>query len=119
MSSKYCEADLYLPKVQSKWRAKVEPQDSFPYKKECQINANNDLLLVNQWLSEYQNKKNTYLTYRREAFRFLMWSIYNKGETLNNLNKEDLKAYFKFLQFPPRHWLIKKGEKIKKKRFFY
>ena len=76
------------------WIAKVDLlENSCAYSDECQINANNDLEAVTSWLVEYQYNKNTYLSYKRESLRFLMWCMYERGVTLANLKKEDCEAY--------------------------
>jgi integrase len=77
---------------------------SAPYSESCQLAAKNDVEAILEWLKEYQDKKNTYLAYRREAVRFLLWCIYEVGQPLNALRKEDVEAYFMFLQKPPKAW---------------
>ncbi len=101
-----------LPKVQESWVAKINlVTDSFAINPNCQLQARNDLEAVGQWLLEYQQKKNTYVSYRREAMRFLMWCAYERGVTLAQLKKEDLERYFKFIQKPPQRWCLQQDRK--------
>ena len=94
------------------WIAKVDLlENSCAYSDECQINANNDLEAVTSWLVEYQYNKNTYLSYKRESLRFLMWCMYERGVTLADLKKEDCEAYCLFLQAPPDKWCSDKDPK--------
>ena len=104
--------DLF-PKVESSWVAKVDLLTaSSAFSKDCQIEAKNDLEAVSKWLEEYKAKKNTYSSYRREAMRFLMWCVYEQGVTLAKLKKEDMEAYFNFLQQPPQNWCIKQDQEL-------
>jgi len=84
--------------------------ESSPYQKTCQIEAGNDLEAVLKWLHEYSHQKNTYVAYKREAVRFLLWCMYEGGKSLSALKKEDLEAYFLFCQRPPEHWCVTKAK---------
>ena len=113
MSAEVIVSNLALPKPQQSWLAKIDLlTDSGAYNNDCQIEARNDLEAVEKWLAEYRHKKNTYKSYKREAVRFLMWCIYERGITLTQLKKEDLERYFKFLQKPPKRWCLQKEEKF-------
>jgi site-specific recombinase XerD len=101
-----------LPKVQESWVAKINlVTDSYAANPNCQLQAKNDLEAVGQWLLEYQHKKNTYVSYRREAMRFLMWCSYERGVTLAQLKKEDFEGYFRFIQKPPKRWCWQQDKK--------
>lgn len=79
--------------------------------KRCEIRASNDFEAVSCWLREYQHKKTTYLSYKKEAERLLLWCIYSKGKALSDLDIDDFKSYFRFLlnPTPEEVWCCKKG----------
>jgi len=76
----------------------------------CYINATNDLAAVNVWLGKYKVNIKTYVTYKREAERLLLWCVYVRGLTLVQLRVEDFTAYFDFLKKPPKEWCITRKE---------
>jgi hypothetical protein len=79
-------------------------ETSKPFSDRCQMAACNDIEAIFEWLDEYKHKKNTYAAYKREALRFLLWCMYERGKDLSSLKKEDMQDYFKFLQNPPKNW---------------
>jgi site-specific recombinase XerD len=66
----------------------------------CQLQAQNDYEALQCWLREYQHKATTYRTYQKEAERFLLWSVAERGKALSSLNRDDLEAYLQFLDDP-------------------
>jgi integrase len=66
----------------------------------CQIRAKNDYEAIQCWLREYQHKATTYRTYQKEAERFLLWSIYERGKALSSLDRDDVESYLYFLSDP-------------------
>jgi len=85
--------------------AKIDICDvSKPYSSECLIDANNDLQAVQSWLMQYAHKNTTFLTYKREAHRLLLWCIHEVGKTLGELKTEDFTNYILFLSNPPSKW---------------
>jgi len=66
----------------------------------CQLQARNDYEAMQCWLREYQHKETTYRTYQKEAERFLLWSIHERGKALSSLNRDDVEAYLNFLDDP-------------------
>ena len=99
-----------LPEVPLK--AKVDLKvASRPWSKYCQIDAPHDIAAVFKWLQEYKSQKNTYMAYKREALRFLLWCTYEQGKALAELRKEEIESYFLFLQRPPKHWCVTQDEK--------
>lgn len=95
------EVLVFRPALQAKINLKTQ---STPYSEKCQMNATNDWEAVFKWLYEYAHKKNTYVAYKREVLRFLLWCSYECGKALNDLKKEDMEAYFLFCQAPPKIW---------------
>jgi integrase/recombinase XerD len=65
--------------------------------KECGIEANNDLDAIASWLNRYTLEPHTYRAYRKEAERFLLWAIVERGKALSDLLVEDCTAYKAFL----------------------
>jgi site-specific recombinase XerD len=77
---------------------------SKPYSTECLIAANNDLQAVHSWLMQYAHKNTTFLTYKRESQRLLLWCSHEAGKTLGELKTEDFTQYILFLSNPPKNW---------------
>ena len=103
--------DLALPTINHQYGSKIDlVNQSRPYSLDCQIEANNDLEAVADWLNEYASNPNTYQSYKQESLRFLMWCAYEVGKPLGLLKKQDFENYFEFLQSPPIHWIKKKYE---------
>ena len=48
----------------------------------CTINANNDLDAIGQVLARHQGSSNTWLAYRKELERLLLWAIFEKNKAL-------------------------------------
>jgi site-specific recombinase XerD len=66
----------------------------------CRMSANNDYEALHTWLSLYPTDSHTYTAYRKEAERFLLWAIVEKGKALSDLYIEDCIEYFGFLKDP-------------------
>jgi len=62
---------------------------STAYSEQCLIDANNDLQAVDIWLEQYSHKNTTYLTYKRESNRLLLWCAHEVGKTLGQLKAKD------------------------------
>lgn len=65
--------------------------------KECGIEADNDLDAIASWLNRYTLEPHTYRAYRKEAERFLLWAIVERGKALSDLSVEDCTTYKAFL----------------------
>jgi len=66
----------------------------------CRMSANNDYEALHTWLSLYPSDTHTYVAYRKEAERFLLWAIVEKGKALSDLYIEDCIEYLGFLKDP-------------------
>ncbi len=71
------------------------------------LNANNDLEAVQTWLAASSGRsKHTFLSYRREASRFLIFLHHNGAVVLSDVKVELVHEYFALLSNPPQHWII-------------
>jgi site-specific recombinase XerD len=61
------------------------------------LSAHNDLAAINAWLSRCKPQSHTRRSYRKEAERFLLWSIMEKGKPISSLSVEDCIDYRDFL----------------------
>lgn len=77
-----------------------------------QIAANTDIDALKAWLARYLDTKTTFDSYRKEAERLLLWSVYELGKPLSSLTHEDLLGYQNFLGAPPDNWIMKTGRKL-------
>jgi integrase len=71
----------------------------------CRIQARNDFEAVQAWLGLRDPASHTYRSYRKEAERFLLWAVSERGKPLSSLDTADCKAYRDFLFAPPARWL--------------
>jgi site-specific recombinase XerC len=61
------------------------------------IDAEDDLGAVRAWLALRSEGSHTHRIYRKEAERFLLWAVVERGKALSSLNAEDATAYRDFL----------------------
>lgn len=83
---------------------KVILEEYYQEETNCQIAAFNDLQAMRIWLALYRVVPRTYLAYRREVERLLLWCSYERGAVLRQLKVEDFARYFTFLKNPPPYW---------------
>ncbi|MFZ6773906.1 tyrosine-type recombinase/integrase [Undibacterium sp. SXout7W] len=73
--------------------------------------VNNDYDAIQLWLKLVENNANTYRNYRKEAERFLLWSVLERGKPLSSLMADDCIAYKSFLndlgRLTPEAWCDK------------
>ncbi len=77
---------------------------SKPFSQNCQIKAAHDIEALKCWLTHYAAIPNTYKAYYKEAKRFLLWCIYERGLAFGELTIQDMEQYVDFLKNPPIHW---------------
>lgn len=65
-----------------------------------QITANTDADAIKVWLSRHLDTKITFDSYRKEAERLLLWSVFELGKPLSSLSHEDFLIYQRFLADP-------------------
>lgn len=90
----------------------------------CKIAAVNDYQAVGLWLELYKpdsdsglglatgvttGNQHTYTAYRKEAERFLLWAVLERGKPLSSLDAIDCAAYRRFLENPGPQWVAAKG----------
>jgi site-specific recombinase XerD len=63
------------------------------------ISARNDLEAIHTWLARYPSGSHTQRAYRKEAERFLLWSVLEAGKALSSLSVEDCISYRNFLWY--------------------
>jgi len=72
---------------------------------QCKIAAADDYGAVQVWLAQRDPKSHTWRAYRREAERFLLWSVFEAGKPLSALTSLDCAAYRDFLGQPGSRWM--------------
>lgn len=70
----------------------------------CKLSASNDFEAIHEWLALRPEGTNTWRAYRREAERFLLWSIFERRKPLSGLSSLDCAAYRDFLAAPGPDW---------------
>lgn len=75
----------------------------------CKITAANDLEAVQAWLRLHPENSHTWRAYRKEAERFLLWSVMARGKPLSSLDSDDCVAYRDFLATPGFEWVGARG----------
>lgn len=78
----------------------------------AQISAGTDVAAVTAWLANFYGRS-TFDSYRKEAERLLLWSVYEMGKPLSSLNHEDFLVYQRFLSElkPGSRWVLDAGKK--------
>ena len=71
---------------------------------QCKLLATHDLEAIGEWLALRPADTHTWRAYRREAERFLLWSVLERGKPLSALLSGDCVAYREFLAQPAPHW---------------
>ena len=72
---------------------------------QCKLDAVNDFQAVHEWLSLRPEGSHTRRAYRREAERFLLWSVFERQRALSALTAKDCVAYREFLAAPGPLWV--------------
>ncbi|WP_161564060.1 phage integrase family protein [Cupriavidus lacunae] len=76
----------------------------------CLLAADDDLAAVHAFLSARAPASDagrptlTFLSYRKECERFLLWAVVERGKPLSGCNVEDCAGFRDFLLDPPGHW---------------
>ena len=76
----------------------------------CKINAGNDFEAIQAWLGLRVPGTHTWRAYRKEAERFLLWSVLERGKALSSLDGQDCVAYRDFLRNPGPAWIAPRNE---------
>jgi integrase len=69
------------------------------------ISARNDYDAIQAYLYKFRGQEKTWLAYRKELERFLLWSICERGKALSDLMVDDCEAYKDFLEKLPENWV--------------
>jgi site-specific recombinase XerD len=74
------------------------------------LSARNDLEAIHAWLARRNPGSHTARAYRKEAERFLLWSILEAGKSISSLTVEDCISYRNFLWYlgrqTPAEWAL-------------
>jgi site-specific recombinase XerD len=76
----------------------------------CKINAGNDFEAIQAWLGLRVPGTHTWRAYRKEAERFLLWAVLERGKALSSLDGQDCVAYRDFLRNPGPSWIGPRNE---------
>jgi len=64
----------------------------------CKISANNDYDAIQEWLHLYPADSHTRRSYRKEAERYLLWSVMEAGKPISDHTSADCVSYREFLR---------------------
>lgn len=67
------------------------------------LDAKNDYDAIHAWLN-LRKVAHTFLSYRKEAERLLLWAVCVKRKPFSSLNTNDMAEYLDFLREPPEDW---------------
>ena len=76
----------------------------------CKIKAGNDFEAIQAWLGLRVPGTHTWRAYRKEAERFLLWAVLERGKALSSLDGQDCVAYRDFLRNPGPSWIGPRNE---------
>ena len=81
--------------------------------KRCRIDARNDYEALLAWLSMWESGSPTHRAYRKEAERFLLWSVLEIGKPFSSLTTPDCANYRRFLSDPQpaERWIGKPAQR--------
>jgi len=74
-----------------------------------QTGATNDWEAIQAWLNAHPKESATWRSYRTQAERILLWSVFERGKALSSLNVADIAAYREFIKAPSRQWTAPRG----------
>ncbi|NEX63995.1 phage integrase family protein [Noviherbaspirillum galbum] len=92
--------------------ASLDGRDRRNRGQECALGEVSDLRAVELWLLDKAPDGNTWRSYRREAERFLLWMLLERGRSLSDATWEDVNEYNEFLRQVGRDGEILKGFRI-------
>ena len=72
------------------------------------IDAKDDRAAIAAWVDARAGSERTRLAYVREAERFLLWCLIERGRALSDASVEDCRAYMDFLADVPAKWISKR-----------
>lgn len=75
----------------------------------CKLASSNDLEAIQAWLALRVENTHTWRAYRKEAERFLLWSVMARRKALSSLDGGDCLAYRDFLAAPGPEWTAPRG----------
>ena len=70
----------------------------------CKVAAGNDYEAVQAWLRLRVQGSHTWRAYRKEAERFLLWSVMERRKAMSSLDGDDCVAFREFLAAPGTEW---------------
>ncbi len=70
----------------------------------CKLAAADDHEAIQAWLRLRPHGSHTWRAYRKEAERFLLWAVLERGTALSSLSGDDCVAYRDFLATPGAPW---------------
>ena len=70
----------------------------------CKLAAANDHEAIQAWLRLRLEGTHTWRAYRKEAERFLLWAVMERGKAFSSLDGQDCVAYRDFLAAPGPQW---------------
>ena len=70
--------------------------------------ARDDGQAVRAWISARAGSPLTAVRYQREAERFILWCVMERGKAMSDATAEDCRAYMDFLQHVPETWISRR-----------
>ncbi len=74
----------------------------------ARIQAGNDLEAIDAWIEARAGSPATEKVYRREAERWLLWCVLERGKAMSGAGPEDCVAYMDFLNRVPEAWMSRR-----------
>lgn len=71
--------------------------------------ARNDREAVRAWISAKAGSTHTAQQYEREAERFILWCVLERGKALSDATAEDCRAYLDFIAAVPDRWISRRS----------
>jgi site-specific recombinase XerD len=90
---------IIIPQIINQIDAPYEPRSAGNSSQAQSISATNDIDAIKTWLLEFKASRNTFISYRQTAERFILWLMQN-GLDLKQVTREAIQDYQDFLQAP-------------------
>lgn len=64
-----------------------------------------DFNVTREFLRAYTGSNDTFMAYRRDVERLLLWSWFIADKVLEDLRRDDIEIFIRFCQQPPKAWI--------------
>ena len=78
------------------------------YRGPGELDAGDDAAAIERWIAARSTSPHTKAQYQREAERFVLFCVLERGRALSDVDEADCRAYMDFLQDIPDRWISRR-----------